>query len=178
MTAATSRVETFSVTDFEAALHDAFPRARCLGLRQKEYVWVVPVVADATVGVIVRSSIREDGVSAPAGADSIRAWIGRIPDGEPWAPKLDARWVTRRAGWGGRLHRTIADLVVLAGAIRPCPACGAWMKLGREDGKLQLRCDARGAGKLWFDGAGFPMRIIGQQCGTSLPVADGGDDPG
>lgn len=122
-------VETFGPVEFEAALHTVAPTARCVGLWKDEYVWVIPVVPDATIGVIMRSSIRADGASANAGADSIRAWLGRIPDGAPWAPKVHTRWTTRKTGWPARLHRVIEELLALAAHIRPCPACGAWMKL-------------------------------------------------
>jgi hypothetical protein len=168
-------IDVFGVERFGAALK-TFPTAQCIGVRKGEYVWVIPVVADATIGVIIRSSIREDGVSAGAGADSIRAWIGRIPDGAPWAPKVLGRWTTRTSGWESRLRGVIEELIRLAGAIRPCPMCGAWMKLSRRDGSagaLSLWCDARTEGFLDFNGNGTPMEILGERCGHEEPVQDG-----
>jgi hypothetical protein len=166
----TTTVETFTTADFEAALREPFPSARCLGLLRGEYVWFIPVVPDDSIGVLIRSSIREDAASATAGADSIRAWIGRIPDGIPWAPKADVRWTTRRPGWPSRLRDVIEELLALAARIRPCPACGAWMKLGRRNDRLQLSCDARGECQLRFDEKGCPIGIPGTRCGTTMAV--------
>jgi hypothetical protein len=165
-------IDVFGVDRFDAALQ-TFPTAQCIGVRKGEYVWVIPVVPDATIGVIIRSSIREDGVSAGAGADSIRAWIGRIPDGAPWAPKVFGRWTTRTPGWESRLRRVIEELIALGGYIRPCPACGAWMKLSGKPGALRLWCDARREGFLDFNGNGTPMEIPGERCGHQEPVLDG-----
>jgi hypothetical protein len=135
-----------------------------------EYVWVIPVVPDDTIGVIMRSSIRADGASADAGADSIRAWLGRIPDGAPWAPKVHTRWTTRKTGWRARLHRVIAELLALAAHIRRCPACGAWMKL--TPCGTRLRCDARTEGFLDFGANGQVLEIPGVKCGQEIPVED------
>jgi hypothetical protein len=169
----TARITSFVPAEFEAVLHAEWPSARCVGIQRGEYVWVVPVVPDETIGIIIRSTIREDGVSAPAGADSIRCWIGSFPDGEPWAPKLSVRWATRRAGWESRLRGVIEELIALAGYIRPCPECGVWMKLGRPHGTLQLRCDARAEGMRWFDGTGCPIEIPGERCRHTEPVEPG-----
>jgi hypothetical protein len=170
----TARIETFTVAEFESALRENFPAARHLGMRQGEYVWAIPVVLDETIGVIVRSSIRADGTSAPAGADSIRAWIGSIPDGKPWAPRADTRWTTRRPGWQRRLRKVIEELLALVRHIRQCPTCGAWMKLGRRNGALQLLCDFRTEGETWFDDAGRTLGIPGRRCGTTILVLEAG----
>jgi hypothetical protein len=175
MSARASGIETFGIDAFAAALVD-FPTARCIGLRKGEYVWVIPVVPDGAVGIHIRSTIRADGMSADAGADSIRAWIGRIPDGAPWAPKGNERWTTRKHGWDARLCRVIEELLVLARYIRPCPACEVWMKLREgpatveSPSGLMLHCDARAEGTVYFDAAGVPMEIPGSKCGTQLAV--------
>jgi hypothetical protein len=163
-------VVTFGPAEFEAVLHADWPTVRSIGVRKGEHVWVIPVVPDATIGVIVRSSIRADGVAADVGRDSIRAWLGHVPDGAPWAPKMLGRWTTRKPGWPARVHRVIGELITLAGAIRPCPACGAWMKIIGKAGSLRLRCEARAEGFLDFDGLGRPMEIPGVPCWLVEPI--------
>jgi hypothetical protein len=170
-------IDVFGVERFDAAL-EVFPTAKCIGQYKGEYVWVVPVVSDRTIGVIVRSTIREDGVSAGSGEDSIRAWIGRIPDGAPWAPKVFGRWTTRTPGWESRLRQVIEELISLSRAIRACPRCGAWLKLSSKGGVLQLRCDGRMAGFLDFTDAGVPLEIPGERCGHEEPIREPIPDSG
>jgi len=175
-------VEIFTAAEFDMVMREIAPTdARCIGVQKGEYVWVIPVlgVGADTIGVFVRSSIRADGASAEAGADSIRAWLGHIPDGEPYAPKVLGRWTTRRKGWQIRLRRVVKELVLLARHIRPCPTCGMWMKLRAPGGsgssagtRPYLYCDAVGSGMLDFTDDGVELVIPGLPCGTTLPIPE------
>jgi hypothetical protein len=142
-----SRVETFSLAQFEAALphNKATGAAMCVnrGLDRGEYVFSLPV--SDKVEITIRSSVKEDGVSAGVGEDSIRCWLSDPATGKPVSSKL-SRWVTRVHGWDVRLTDQLRTLYALGRKIGPCPKCGATLALrkvskeGANHGKLFFSC--------------------------------------
>ena len=88
-----------------------------LGIVQGEYAYLVPV--REPFSIMVRSSVRPDGVSAATGKDSIRCWIvnGNI---QPWGSRI-GRYITRVPGWEHRLIDTLRALWKMILLIDRCP---------------------------------------------------------
>ena len=135
-------VDTFTQTDFEAALDRISPGAwQSVGLDDGEYVYDIPSHA---VFIRIRSSVDASGVSAGAGEDSIRVFV-LDEDGEPWGSKA-ARWVTRQPGWEDRLRTLVTRLLDLIRKADACPGCGVGTrpfkvrKEGPNKGRWFLRC--------------------------------------
>jgi hypothetical protein len=72
----------------------------------------------------------------------------------------------------------IEELITLAGAIRACPRCGAWLKIHGKGEALQLQCTGRLEGFLDFTDAGVPLVIPGERCGYEEPVREPIPDSG
>lgn len=113
-----------------------------LGIVQGEYAYLVPV--REPFSIMVRSSVRPDGVSAATGKDSIRCWIvnGNL---QPWGSRI-GRYITRVPGWEHRLTDTLRALWKMILFIDNCRHCGQYRKVfrvhkdGPNHGKLFLKC--------------------------------------
>lgn len=152
-------VDTFTKSDFE----DALPKHRetdeplwvCLGLKQFEYTYRV-VGPDHTVSIEVRSSIGQDGKSAPSGKDSIRTWLVDAKTGGPLGSKV-TRWTTRLPGWQERLRDVLRTLWLWRLRAGDCPQCnkpkGMWKvkKEGANKSRPFAKCEHCGNGFVWLD---------------------------
>lgn len=141
-------VEIFTKAQFEAAL----PRHKVTGdplwvfagIVAGEYVYNIRVSDDAVI--VIRSSVREDGVSAAKGEDSIRLWLASYSTGKPLSSKI-TRWIARTGGWRERLTEQCRTLYKLGRKLGPCPKCGAARALrkvakeGANKGRLFFTCD-------------------------------------
>lgn len=79
------------------------------GLVAGEYQYAIPVPGpQSLVQITIRSSVREDGLAATAGADSIRCWL-TDKNGRPLANKTKA-YVSRVPGWEERMLETLREL--------------------------------------------------------------------
>ena len=117
-------IEQFTTHEFEQALALVQFKFNDLGYIQGERCYHIAL--DAHSGIRVRSSIRADGQSAEAGADSIRVYLVGA-DAKQLASKEVAgveRWVTRQPGWSRRLVTTIEKLRVFRLALGDCAMCG------------------------------------------------------
>lgn len=159
-------VDHFTREQFEAAL----PRHKTTGevlhtppvVENGQYVYTLPVSAHS--GLRLYSGIGSNGLSAGCGKDSIRVIIIRLSDGKVYGSKLQ-RWVTRQAGWAGRLTGLLREMWKLAGKCGPCCAsvwrdktdlCGGFWgvyrvkKAGENKGRLFRRCDGQCGGWQWL----------------------------
>jgi hypothetical protein len=89
-------VDTFSRETFEAALptHKTTgqPLWQSLGLSQGEFCYLVMVTLHAAI--LIRSSVKEDEMSAGAGKDSIRVWLVDPTTKSPVGAKI-SNYITR-----------------------------------------------------------------------------------
>jgi hypothetical protein len=142
-------VETFTRADFEAALpkHKVTgePLCKCLGVVSGEYTYLLPV--SDKVGVMIRSSVKSDGVSAGVGEDSIRLWlVDPSNDNAPLSSKV-TRWIARTGAWRVRVVEQARTLYGLGKRLGACPDCGKALALrkvkkeGPNKGKLFFSCD-------------------------------------
>jgi DNA helicase-2/ATP-dependent DNA helicase PcrA len=124
-------------------------------LKQDEYTYRV-AGPDRTVSIEVRSSIGQDGKSAPTGKDSIRAWLVDAKDGKPLGSKV-SRWITRKVGWQERLRETLRTLWLWRLRAGDCPQCqkpkGIWKvkKESANKGRPFAKCCHCGNGFVWLD---------------------------
>ena len=135
-------IERFSKDQFESALPvskmDGARLWNNAGLVDGEYTYRMPV----REGVIIM--IRENGVAAPTGKDSIRCWLIRA-DGSPMGNKIQA-YVTRVHGWQDRMSEILRELWKRALAAGDCPACGQPISIfqvkkdGKNKGRLFVKC--------------------------------------
>jgi hypothetical protein len=140
-------VESFTRAQFEASLpHNKVtgaPLWLSLGVVSGEYVYLVPV-SDACA-IMIRSSVREDGMSAGKGEDSIRLWLVEPGTHKPLSSKI-SRWIARTGNWRARLTEQARTLYALGRKLGPCPKCKAPLALrkvakeGANKGKLFFSC--------------------------------------
>lgn len=117
-------IDVFNRSQFEAALpkHRESGEALCrsMGFIKGEYEYAMQVRPG--VEILIRSSIKENGYSAEAGADSIRAWLTDAENHAPLGKKLQA-WITRSPGWEGRLTDILRKLYATGLKVADCPTC-------------------------------------------------------
>lgn len=139
-------IDTFDRQTFESALPCIKGTKQTLwtplGLIDGEYCYLMSVKPG--VVIVIRSSIHAKGLSAPSGEDSIRCWLASGPDGASLGSK-NSRWVTRIAGWEGRLTETLRTLWRLGHQLKSCPTCGGQMKAfrtreGENKGRWFMKC--------------------------------------
>jgi hypothetical protein len=139
-------VEVFSKEQFEAALphnKEGQPLCQYKGLVLGEHSYELPVRNGFAISI--RSSIRQGGLSAGTGEDSIRIWVVKSDTGLPYAPKSQ-KYITRVKGWEDRLTANLRLLWKVAWKLKPCPTCGAYMKAfrvkkaGKNHGRLFQTC--------------------------------------
>lgn len=144
-------VDIFTLAQFEAALprHNktGAPLCHCKGLVEGEYEFFMPI--DEASGIVIRSSIGRDGISADTGEDSIRAWLADLT-GAPLGSKV-SRWTTRISGWDKRLADVLRTLWSWRKKAGNCPNCGApkqvfkVKKEGPNKGRIFAKCGICGA---------------------------------
>lgn len=112
-------IETFTREQFEGALpvhkDTGEPLWKYAGLVQGEHVYRI-AIPDTNKRIVIRSSVRRNGVSAGTGDDSIRLWVEyHYRKIDKWLPlgKLDA-WTTRKPGWQDRVTGKLRELWRLA----------------------------------------------------------------
>ena len=112
-------IDTFTQEQFETALTKILstkgngPSLIALGLVQGEHCYAVPV-ANTNKRLMIRSSVKSDGLSADTGKDSIRLYV-QYHYKSTWRPlaKLDA-YTTRVPGWQARMGKKLRELYALA----------------------------------------------------------------
>lgn len=109
----------FSKAQFEAALPQNVT-VTPIGLIDGEEAYLMSVTPLASI--MIRSSVRFDGLAAETGADSIRCWIVNPETMEPVGSKVQS-YVTRVPGWEDRLIGVLRQSWVLAKKVRSC-SCG------------------------------------------------------
>lgn len=129
-------IETFDQFEFFSTLIAiASPDwiVKDLGLVMGEYCY--DIVLDAKVSIRVRSSIHEDGASAPVGEDSIRLWLLHHVTGTQLS-KLPNSYVTRVPGWQVRLEDCIHLLASYRAMSGDCPNCQhpLWVYRSKTEG--------------------------------------------
>ena len=148
-------IDVFSVSEFEAALpvHKQTGEKlwKPVGFVDGEYAYKIQITPD--VFISIRSSIKEDGLSAGTGQDSIRAWLTGA-DGKPLGSKVQ-KWVTREPGWQDRLVDMLRELWDRARKAGYCKKCktpnGVYrVKQGKNKGRLFKKCPNCGGGFEWM----------------------------
>lgn len=148
-------IEQFTCVEFEAALpvhkNTGQPLWKGLGLIDGEYCYLLPVTVHA--GLLIRSSIKREGVSAGSGEDSIRIRIVRIMDLATCGSKLQ-KYTTRLPGWQARLTKQLRAMWSMAKETGPCGIlhagvpCNGWVgiykcRTGANKNRLFRKCNAR-----------------------------------
>jgi hypothetical protein len=110
-------VDFFTKGTFETELHQVKPNAKALGLVQGEEVYACFTAKQ--VRVLVRSSVRGNGVSAGTGQDSIRLII-EVKTGSRWQAvgKGPDAYTTRVTGWEKRLAAKLTETLGKAKRIK------------------------------------------------------------
>lgn len=118
-------VERFSYITFHNSLPgnrgNLVKKWKAVGLLQGEYCWVF-TIPNMPIGIMVRSSIGVEQVSAETGEDSIRIIVVRIKnchDSEDYTPigKGVDTYTTRVKGWETRLEAKIREVAKRIGQI-------------------------------------------------------------
>lgn len=112
----------FTKAEFEGALKEALiavvkgDRSRAklkhLGVLANEHTYAIWVRDSGNKRIVIRSSVRADGQSAPTGENSIRLWLEYYyAKANDWfaLAKLDA-WTTREPGWQRRMTNKLQRL--------------------------------------------------------------------
>ena len=112
-------IDTFTREQFEQALpthrKTGEPLWKYTGLIQNEHAYCI-MIPDTNKRIMVRSSVKGNGVSASTGKDSIRLWVEyHYRKIDKWLSlgKLDA-WTTRVPGWQDRMTDKLRKLWQLA----------------------------------------------------------------
>ncbi|MHA2045689.1 MAG: hypothetical protein ACW99G_12905 [Candidatus Thorarchaeota archaeon] len=141
-------VEIFTKEEFEAALprhkETQEPLWTCEGVHKGEYVYHVSFNHPQEHAILVRSSVKSDGVSAATGQDSIRLLLISTKQNQLIASKL-SKYVTRVTGWQDRLLEQLRFLARIGMKLNLCD-CGSWQvsfkvkKEGPNKGKFFKTC--------------------------------------
>lgn len=154
-------VEIFTAAEFVGAL-PTLPGViwKCLGVVAGEWCWVAEF-RDRPYGILVRSSVRQDGTSAGNGVDSIRCLL-LADSGKPNArgAKLN-RYTTRVAGWQGRMRTVLTELAAIVRTVMPCghgfPRVGISTKA--KGSRPYAACDQCGGFLAWLDTPSVPVAV-------------------
>jgi len=150
-------IDQFSRFDFESALptdkNDATKQLwKSLGVISGEHCYYVPIKPG--VLIYIRSSLRNNGQAAEAGADSIRCWLAADQSGEYLGSK-PSRWIARTSGWRKNLTAQLRTLWKLGVQLKPCPKHPAMMhavltKNGKNNGRWFMSCPVCGHWECWL----------------------------
>lgn len=143
-------IEQFTKEDFENYLSSNHSPFEPLGLIKGEYAY--SLLLDNQVSITVRSSVKENGLSANVGKDSIRVWL--VFGNKPLGSKI-SKWTTRQPGWQDRLNENIKQLTLwrtLAGDCKECDKPKGIFKAKTEanKGRPFARCREHD-GFIWLD---------------------------
>lgn len=140
-------IEHFTKAAFEAALPRHKGTARNLwlplGVIDGEYTYLIPVTDHA--GILIRSSVKSNGISAAAGEDSIRILLVRSADRKVFGSKLQ-KYTTRLPGWQERMIRQLRAMWPMAKMTGPCIRCPGWVGIykcrreGENKGRMFRKC--------------------------------------
>lgn len=125
-------IDTFTKEDFEVYLNSNHSPFEYAGLDKGEHIYSLPL--DNQTSIAIRSSVRNDSLSAGVGKDSIRFWLES--NGKPISSKM-AR-THRTKGWQDRLTEKINQLTkwrVLAGDCKECNKPKGIFKVRTEENK-------------------------------------------
>lgn len=155
-------VEIFNQAQFEEVLPKHKTTGAPLWVRhgfvEGELEYYMPI--DTATGIIIRSSIGRNGLSAETGQDSIRAWL-TDKYGTPLGSKV-SRWTTRIEGWDKRLCDVLRTLWGWRKQAGNCPNCGAPKRIfkvkkeGPNKGRIYAKCSicesqpAKNNGWVWL----------------------------
>lgn len=152
---------TITKQEFENALpkhrSTGDPLWEYVGFIQDEHVYYVPLPRDKNTGVMIRSSIGQDGQNADVGENSIRAWLVE-KDGQNHKPlgSKSQKWITRTSGWDKRLVAMIRTLLTWRFRAGDCPVCQKPKRIfvvkkpGANKGRPFAKC-VEHAGFMWLD---------------------------
>lgn len=107
----------FTKEDFEDYLSTNYSPFEYEGLDKGEHVYLLSL--DNQTSIAIRSSVRNDSVSAGVGKDSIRFWLES--DGKPISSKMTR--THRTEGWQDRLSGKIDQLIVWRALAGDCKEC-------------------------------------------------------
>ena len=118
-------IEIFTKADFETK---ALPINKnsgekmwtSLGLQNGEETYSVRI--DEDTSILVRSSVKPNGVCATTGKDSIRAWLV-TSTGRPLGSKV-LKFTTRTSGWDKRTKNVLRNLWQWRKTAGNCNCCG------------------------------------------------------
>ncbi len=91
-----------------------------LGLVDGEFAYIIPVTPYASI--MVRSSVKANGISASNGKDSIRMWIVDPSSMKPRGSKIDS-YTKRTIKWKTTMLDKLRVMYQLAKKVQPC-SCG------------------------------------------------------
>jgi len=149
--------ETFTKQDFE---RKALPVNKTtgeqmwesLGLQNGEEAYSVKI--DKDTSILVRSSVKPNGVCAGTGEDSIRAWL-TTSDGKPLGSKV-SKFTTRTKGWDVRTKNVLRTLWSWRKNAGNCTCCGEprqifkVKKAGENIGRIFTNCRNECQGQFRF----------------------------
>lgn len=144
-------VEIFNSKTFEDALGH-LESYESLGIINGEFSYKVSL--DGQSALMIRSSVKENDLSASSSQDSIRVWlVGN--ENNPLAANT-FKWVTRQPGWQNRLNDRMLEISnarALAGDCQKCskPKGIYKTKKGKNAGKMFVNCFPCDTGFVWFD---------------------------
>lgn len=145
-------IDTFTKEDFEAYLTSNHSPFQYTGLDKGEHTYSLSL--DNQVSITIRSSIRDDSLSAGVGKDSIRVWLES--NGKPISSKVSRTHRTK--GWQNRLSEKIDELAFRRSLFGDCQKCGKpkrILKSGTKEnsGRIFARCNDHGNSFIWLDKA-------------------------
>ncbi len=150
-------IDTFTKEDFEAYLNSNHSPFEYVGLNKGEHTYSLSL--DNQTSITIRSSVRDDSLSADVGKDSIRCWLIE-KDNKPLGSKI-SKFTTRVSGWQKRLSKNIGILVFRRSLFGDCKKCGKpknimKAKTEKNKGRIFARCkndDHMKSSFIWLDDA-------------------------
>ncbi len=144
-------VELFTSKTFEEALGHLGSYVS-LGIVGGEFSYKIPL--DGQSGLMIRSSVKENDLSAGKNKDSIRVWLVDNKN-KPLAMNT-FKWVTRQPTWQDRLNNRIFEISNARALTGDCQKCskpkGIYKtKKGKNTGKIFVKCFPCDSGFIWFD---------------------------
>lgn len=142
-------IDTFTKEDFEDYLSANYTPFEYVGLDKGEHTYSISL--DNQVSIAIRSSVRNDSLSADVGKDSIRFWLEN--DGKPISSKMVR--THRTEGWQDRLSEKIDQLVIWRALAGDCKECGLSKgifkaKTEKNKGRPFAKCREHN-GFIWLD---------------------------
>ena len=142
-------IDQFTREEFEEALprhrETNVPLWKSAGCISNEFAYLVPVHEHASI--MIRSSVKSDGMSAGTGEDSIRMWLVD-PETLDFVGSKLSTYVTRVPGWQDRMTDMMRELFRMGRFVTMC-SCGEGIrkifktkKDGNNKGRLFLRCNS------------------------------------